>query len=238
MSSLASVQRSATRAASPKQAPSPVRAVARRRGTETGSAGSDAGAPAPENAGSGILQWLQAASGRIQRTCAACDDEQKIQTKPENGERPAQVAPDNFLAPFGGGQRLDESARTFFENRFARDFQGVRVHDGPHADAAARSIDARAFTVGRDVVFRAGAYAPASVDGRRLLAHELTHVVQQTTTAPVVRREGDPSQAPAVLPCSVATGGAPTPTDFVLFPNDDATLTPLQRAQITNFVVN
>lgn len=78
-----------------------------------------------------------------------------------------------------GGRPLPESTRSFFEPRFGRDFSEVRVHTGPDADEAARSINAEAFTYGSDVVFRSDAYRPGSRDGRQLLAHELAHVVQQ-----------------------------------------------------------
>jgi hypothetical protein len=72
-----------------------------------------------------------------------------------------------------------------------RDFSGVRVHTGPEAAEAAGSVNARAFTVGRDIVFGAGQYAPQSRDGLWLLAHELTHVIQQgrdTLVLPMVQR--------------------------------------------------
>jgi hypothetical protein len=65
------------------------------------------------------------------------------------------------------------------ENRFDQDFSHVRVHTGSEADASARSVGALAYTAGPDVVFRAGEYAPRSVPGQRLLAHELTHVIEQ-----------------------------------------------------------
>ncbi len=78
------------------------------------------------------------------------------------------------------GQRLDRSARNFFEPRFGHDFSKVRVHSDIHAGQAARSVNARAFTVGRSIVFGAGEYVPESSEGRSLLAHELAHVVQQT----------------------------------------------------------
>lgn len=79
----------------------------------------------------------------------------------------------------GGGRPLPEAQRTYFESQFGRDFGDVRVHTGPAADEATRSLAARAFTIGRDIVFRSAAYEPGSNSGRRLLAHELTHVVQQ-----------------------------------------------------------
>lgn len=86
------------------------------------------------------------------------------------------------------GQPLDADARGFFEDRFGHDFSQVRVHTDAWAAESARAVNARAYTVGRDVVFSAGTYAPSSPAGRRLLAHELSHVVQQgnaTSGAPL-----------------------------------------------------
>lgn len=79
----------------------------------------------------------------------------------------------------GSGQPLDAETRHFMQSRFAYDFSGVRVHTNVHADQAARSLNALAFTVGQDVFFGAGHYRPQSQAGKRLLAHELAHVVQQ-----------------------------------------------------------
>ena len=78
-----------------------------------------------------------------------------------------------------GGRPLTGKERGFFEPRFGRDFATVRLHDNPLADTAARSVAARAYTLGSDVVFRSGAYRPGTADGQQLLAHELAHVVQQ-----------------------------------------------------------
>jgi hypothetical protein len=77
------------------------------------------------------------------------------------------------------GKPLSKRTRTFFENRMMGDFSGVRIHTGPKADQAARSVNAKAYTLGNDVVFRSGEYRPETRDGKRLLTHELTHVVQQ-----------------------------------------------------------
>jgi hypothetical protein len=76
--------------------------------------------------------------------------------------------------------------RAFFEPRLGHDFSQVRVHADARAADSARSIDALAYTAGQDVVFGAGQYAPGSMSGRRLLAHELAHVVQQGQSAPPV----------------------------------------------------
>jgi len=77
------------------------------------------------------------------------------------------------------GQALDPETRAFFEPRFGYDFSKVRVHTDARAAASAGVVDALAYTVGRDVVFGAGQYAPWSRAGQRLIAHELTHVIQQ-----------------------------------------------------------
>lgn len=81
------------------------------------------------------------------------------------------------------GQPLDAGTRAFMEARFGHDFGQVRVHADARAARSARAVDALAYTVGRDIVFAPGAYAPASAAGRHLLAHELAHVVQQSPAA-------------------------------------------------------
>src|SRR5215217_1559189 len=81
------------------------------------------------------------------------------------------------------GQRLDPNTRAFMEPRFGHDFSQVRVHTDERAAASARAVDALAYTVGRDIVFDAGRYAPQTPSGQRLLAHELVHVTQQATAA-------------------------------------------------------
>jgi hypothetical protein len=78
-----------------------------------------------------------------------------------------------------GGSPLESNARSFLEGRLSADFSDVRIHTGPKADESARSISAQAYTVGSDVVFRSGAYQPDTPAGRHMLAHELTHVIQQ-----------------------------------------------------------
>jgi hypothetical protein len=79
----------------------------------------------------------------------------------------------------GGGQPLPESVRAFFEPRFGYDFGQVRIHADARAADTARMVNAQAFTLGRDVVFGARHYALGTAEGKRLLAHELVHVVQQ-----------------------------------------------------------
>jgi len=89
------------------------------------------------------------------------------------------------------GQAMDDATRAFMETRFGRDFGGVRLHVDPLAVASAHAMDASAYTVGTHVVFGEGQYAPASLAGRKLLAHELAHVAQQSdaTRRPTVMRK-------------------------------------------------
>jgi len=88
-----------------------------------------------------------------------------------------------------GGTPLPEATRSFMEPRFGADFSAVRVHTGSEAADISRQINAKAFTHGQDIYFGAGAYQPATDAGKRLLAHELTHVVQQTGAAQRVQRK-------------------------------------------------
>ncbi|MDX8398715.1 MAG: DUF4157 domain-containing protein, partial [Gallionellaceae bacterium] len=87
----------------------------------------------------------------------------------------------------GGGQPLDPATRSFFEPRFGHDFSGVRVNSGGNASEAAKSVNARAFTLGSNMVFGSGQYQPESAEGKRLLGHELTHVVQQKQSGEIKR---------------------------------------------------
>jgi hypothetical protein len=80
------------------------------------------------------------------------------------------------------GHPLDRATRAFMEPRIGHDFSGVRVHSDAAAGQSARGINAHAYTTGRDIVFGAGQYAPNTARGRKLLAHELTHVVQQSSS--------------------------------------------------------
>lgn len=79
----------------------------------------------------------------------------------------------------GGGSRLDAGTQTFMESRFGADFSGVNIHTNTHAAGLSDQLQANAFTTGTDIFFNQNQYSPGSSDGMHLLAHELTHVVQQ-----------------------------------------------------------
>jgi hypothetical protein len=92
----------------------------------------------------------------------------------------------------GGGAPLPDSLRADFEPKFGADFSQVRTHTDSQSDQLNRSIQAKAFTTGRDIFFRAGEYNPDSSSGQELLAHELTHTVQQGA-APLQRQPKSPA---------------------------------------------
>jgi hypothetical protein len=132
----------------------------------------------------------------VEGECSECQ-KKKLQRKPQSGGAvPAvpSIVHDVLRSP---GQSLDPEARALLEPRFGHDFSRVRVHIDARAAESARAVDALAYTVGRDVVFGSGQYSPGTGEGRRLLAHELTHVVQQRGTAGLVPGDLriDPSMA-------------------------------------------
>jgi hypothetical protein len=111
--------------------------------------------------------------------CAECR-KKRLQRGPSASAPSVDAAPgivhDVLRSP---GKPLDASTRAFMEPRFGHSFADVRVHADEHAAESASAVGARAYAVGRDVVFGGGMYAPASTQGRKLIAHELAHVVQQ-----------------------------------------------------------
>jgi hypothetical protein len=117
----------------------------------------------------------------LQRKCSECADEEHPQAEAGGEAQAVPAVVGDVLR--SGGKPLDQGLRAYFEPRFGQELTDVRVHTGAQADASASAVDATAYTVGRDIVFREGAFAPETGEGRRLLAHELTHVVQQTGRA-------------------------------------------------------
>jgi hypothetical protein len=102
------------------------------------------------------------------------------------------VAPemeDEIRQARGGGQPLADGVREPMEQAFGADLSGVRVHADAKADTLNRSLQARAFTTGNDIFFGGGEYSPASASGKQLLAHELTHTIQQTGGTKAIQGE-------------------------------------------------
>lgn len=94
-------------------------------------------------------------------------------------EQEADRVAKQVMSHEGKGQSLSTASKDFFEPRFGSDFSKVRVHTGSDASAIATELNARAFTIGKDILFGAGQYTPGNSVGKRLLAHELAHVIQQ-----------------------------------------------------------
>ncbi|BDI16329.1 hypothetical protein ANSO36C_21310 [Nostoc cf. commune SO-36] len=130
------------------------------------------------------LQMKSLDSSTLQRE-ALPEDEEELQMKPmvqRQAEAGMAAAPDleaSINQARGGGVAIADNIREPMEQAFGADFSGVKVHTDGQSDQLNRSIQARAFTTGQDVFFRQGEYNPGSRGGQELLAHELTHVVQQ-----------------------------------------------------------
>jgi hypothetical protein len=115
----------------------------------------------------------------IQRKCAHCEEEEKAQRKESNDNETGGVPASVQQTLSSGGQPMDRGTQKFMEQRFGQDFGDVKIHTGSQADESSAAINARAFTHQNHVVFGAGQYNPETQDGKRLIAHELTHVLQQ-----------------------------------------------------------
>ena len=116
----------------------------------------------------------------INRKCSECEkEEEALQRKESNGQTVSAVPSivQNVLS--SPGRSLDTDTRSFMEPRFNYDFSNVKIHDNDLAAKSASSINALAYTSGNNIVFNSGQYNTNSDPGKRLLAHELTHVVQQ-----------------------------------------------------------
>lgn len=103
----------------------------------------------------------------------------------------APISVDSVIA--GYGRPLEPAMRKDIEHRFGHDFSEVRVYLGADANQSARGVNAQAYTVGKNIVFGAGKYSPSTIEGRKLIAHELAHVLQQENGAPrnvIQRRPG------------------------------------------------
>jgi hypothetical protein len=126
----------------------------------------------------------------IDRKCTACEMKDEVDEEDLNISRKPLNVSDLEVSDYvaneinnvrsSGGSSLDSSTRDFMESRFGYDFSTVRIHADERATRSAQWVNALAYTAGNDIVFGQGHYQPSTLEGRRLLAHELTHVVQQT----------------------------------------------------------
>jgi HEAT repeat protein len=151
---------------------------------------------------------------------------ERTQAGPDLREMNGSVATETPLL-HGGGSPLPSAARAFFEPGFGHDFASVRIHSDSEAASLAASFDARAFTLGRHIVFGSGEYSTATGEGRRLLAHELAHVTQQQGSPALIQRQPKGNQPPPAPPQAL------TSQELAAF-NDDvamiyATMLPYQE---------
>lgn len=139
----------------------------------------------------------------IHRACAACEDEgTTIQRKPlPSQESLSSHTPAHVLNVLGsGGSSLDLQTRSFFEPRFGYDLSSVQIHTGDAAAESAQVFQARAYTLGNNIVFGYGEFKPDLESGKYLLAHELAHVVQQSGSTNSIRRQTEGLPASSLIP--------------------------------------
>ncbi|NCA84374.1 MAG: DUF4157 domain-containing protein [Clostridia bacterium] len=125
----------------------------------------------------------------LQRKCTHCEEKEKtpppLMRKTENGNSGIQVSSSfatSLNSTKGGGSPLPQGTKSFMENAFSTDFSRIRVHTGGKASEMSKGIQAKAFTHGSDIYFNEGQYNPNSGEGKHLLGHELTHVLQQASS--------------------------------------------------------
>lgn len=152
--------------------------------------------------------FFKPAVSAVQRTCGHCEEAEtsKLQRKEAGAAHAADSSLDYYIGNLSGGRPLPEDVRSFYQSRMGVDFGNVKIHTDSVAAKSAQSIHARAYTTGNNVVFNGGQYSPETDGGKRLLAHELVHVIQQGSadaSASPVRKKGlygqDCESAPAAF---------------------------------------
>jgi hypothetical protein len=139
----------------------------------------------------------------IQRKCSDCEEEEQLHRKPlaafiqrketSSGAVASDAITFQINSSRGSGSNMDRPTQSFMQSRFGTDFSNVQIHTGNESVQMNRDLNAKAFTVGNDIYFNEGQYSPNSSDGKHLLAHELTHIIQQKSFAnqQVIRRKPD-----------------------------------------------
>ncbi len=148
----------------------------------------------------------------IQRKCAHCEEEEKAQRKPlasfiqkkqsliNNNAVASDSISNQIQSTKGGGNSMPDATKSFMESRFGADFSNVNIHTGNDASQLSNQLNAQAFTVGNNIYFNEGKYQPESSEGKHLLAHELTHTIQQGNQTSLQRSCSDGK-------CDGCTGG-------------------------------
>ncbi|MCC6288287.1 MAG: DUF4157 domain-containing protein [Chitinophagaceae bacterium] len=144
---------------------------------------------------------LSSSMQSVQRKCAHCEEEDKIQMKSTT------ATPGDMIAPVAvhdtinnAGTPMDTTTRNFMESRFGYDFGQVRIHNNASAHQSSASIDAHAYTYQNHIVFAAGKYQPATNAGKQLLAHELAHVALHKHTNLLTRQKATPVTTATPMP--------------------------------------
>ena len=142
--------------------------------------------------------FFRPAISTIQRKCTQCEDEEnKVQRKGNGIEAIPTASNENYISSLSGGRALSRKERSFFEPRMGYDFSDMRLHTDSAADKSAKNLDAFAYTKGNNIVFAANQYQPGTENGKRLMAHELTHTIQQKNNNALqgkfIQRSDDPS---------------------------------------------
>jgi len=136
-----------------------------------------------DNAGTAEVQRQEEEEMQMKREAAIqrqeMPEEEELMMQPDGTMRTSNSLTTAVQKAQGNGQSLPEGNRKPLERAFGSNFENVNIHTDAEADQLSHSMQARAFTVGSDIYFRQNAYAPESTSGQRLLAHELTHVIQQ-----------------------------------------------------------
>lgn len=134
--------------------------------------------------------FFESAISSIQSKCSHCEEEEKKAQRKENSSEEIIASPhtENYINSLSEGRALNEQERSFFEPRIGYNFSNVRLHTDSVAAKSAQSINALAYTTGSNIVFNEGQYAPNTDSGKRLLGHELIHVLQQGKDYQMIQR--------------------------------------------------
>jgi outer membrane protein OmpA-like peptidoglycan-associated protein len=192
--------------------------------------------------------FFKPATSSVQRKCKACEEEGKHLHRKESsaGEVHSSNELNNYISNLSSsGHAMPESSRKFFEPRFGHDFSNVKIHTDAVAAKSAQSINALAYTTGNHVVFNQGQYSPGTEQGQRLMAHELTHVVQQggasgrlqkAPAATPIKEHGDVAQVPddVAASCNIAET-SPADEQRINYETNTFTLNDATRSALDDF---
>lgn len=171
----------------------------------------------------------------VNRKCAKCKEEEKIQKKSQGNENIVPEAQSGITDVLNStGQPLPTKARSFFESRFGRDFSNVKIHTNSLAARSADSINALAYTSGNNIAFNQNQFSPDTETGIKLLAHELTHVVQQGHAT--VSQNSITNASSSFVQRTPTSGSTTSPGTMPPMTTGNATVTPATEADVRQTV--